>query len=160
MDPLPHSETTPPRLSSIFNAMSGADKLKLRAVTGLRVFSEILREDTRHAPWKFPIYMGFVSVIALPLPGTHAVPLGLLFGWYALGLTERARWAKGRLVEKFKPLNMVNDNHAFIAPDAKDPQKFKVHGVALAVDGNKAAWRDLKESGQIFKDSVRDYFLK
>lgn len=160
MNKLPQIEQAPPKLTPAFNALSGADKLKLRSVTGLKAFSAIVREDTRHSPWKFPLYVGYVGVMAIPLPGTHVVPLGLLFGWYALGLTERSRWAKDQIKEKFGHDAMMNDNRAFIAADPEDPKKFKVQGLALAVEGNKAAWSDLKESGRIFKASIRNYFLK
>jgi hypothetical protein len=160
MDNLPQLQQSSPKLTPVFNALSGADKLKLRSVAGLKAFSAIVREDTRHSPWKFPLYVGYVGVMAIPLPGTHVVPLGLLFGWYALGLTERSRWAKDQIKEKFTPANLVNDNQAFIVEDPEDPKKFKVQGMALAVDGNKTAWNDLKESGRIFKRSVRNYFLK
>lgn len=160
MDHLPQAQTVTPKMTPVFNALSGADKLKLRSVTGLKAFSEIVREDTRHSPWKFPFYVGYVGIMAIPLPGTHVVPLGLLFGWYALGLTERSRWAKDQIRLKFAHANMMKDNHAFIAADPEDSKKFKVQGVAFAMDANKTAWRDLKESGRIFKSSVRDYFLK
>jgi hypothetical protein len=160
MDQLPQRQQAPKKLTPAFNALSGADKLKLRTVTGLRAFSAIVREDTRHSPWKFPFYVGYVGIMAIPLPGTNVVPLGLLFGWYALGLTERSRWAKGQIKEKFEHETMMHDSRAFIAADPQDPQNFKVQGLALAVDGNKIAWNDLKESGRIFKHSIRDYFLK
>ncbi len=137
-------------LTSLFNALPRADRAKLRLATGLKAMTGIVLEDTKHAPWKFPFYFGYVAAMVVnPVPGLNIIPLGGVFGWYAMGLTPRARWAWGYTQDKFEPVNMINDNAQFVVAACPDGEKPSVRGRHLAWDTHKVMWRDICQSGRI-----------
>lgn len=149
------------KLTPVFNALSMPDRLQLRTAAMVTALSGVACDETKQSPWKFPFYGLYIGFIALPIPvpGSNLIPIGLLLGWYGLGLTERARLSDRQIREKFNHVTMVETFKDFIREDPAVPGRFHVQTVSLAVGANKIVWRDMVEAKRAFVKSVRDFLM-
>lgn len=144
-----------------FAALSMADRLKLRSAAMLVTISGIARGETEHRAWKFPLYFLFIAYMAapIPVPGSHAIPAALAYGWIRLGLTPRARWAQGEIRRNFNHAALVRDYQDYIHEVPATPGKFRVESWRLAVKANKTLYHDTVAAKRIFTSRVRDFFI-
>jgi hypothetical protein len=149
------------KLSPVFNALSGADRLKLKTAAMMTAISGVACDETKQAPWKFPFYCLYIGFIALPIPipGTNMIPFMLLLGWYGLGLTERARLSNRQIKDKFNHATLVEDHKDFIREEPEASGRFRVLTVPLVIGANKIAWRDMLEAKRAFVKAVRDFVM-
>lgn len=144
-----------------FSALSPMDRLKLRSAAMLVTISGIGKGETEHRAWKFPFYLLFMAYMAapIPVPGSHAIPAALAYGWIRLGLTPRARWAQEEISKKFNHAALVHDYRDYIRADPQKPGRFYVASWKLAIQANKTVYKDTVEAKRIFTSRIRDYFM-
>jgi len=150
------------KLTPDFMALSRRDRLTLRSAAMLVTISSIGKGETSHRAWKFPLYLLFMAYMAapIPVPGSHAIPAALAYGWIRLGLTPRARWAQGEISKKFNHVALVRDYKDYIQEDPDVPGKYRVASWRLAVKANKTAYQDTVEAKRIFTSRVYDLFRR
>lgn len=145
-----------------FSALTRTDRLKLRSAAMLVTISGIGKGETEHCAWKFPLYLMFIAYMAapIPVPGSHAIPAALAYGWIRLGLTPRARWAQGEISKKFNHAALVRDHQDYIHEDPEMPGKYRVASWRLAIKANKTAYQDTVEAKRIFTARVYNFFSR
>ena len=141
-------------LKPVFNRLSGADRLKLRAAALSTAVSGVVRDDTKKDPWKFPFYAVYLAIVIIPIPllGAQVVPLLLTVGWAKMGLTPWARWVHGRVKHCFNEEALVENHKEFIEKTPGPPAGFCVNGKALAKDTAKKTYADALEAARVFRD--------
>jgi hypothetical protein len=163
-------------LTAIFNKLSGADKLKLRAVALAGTVPKLIHDDVKKHPWKSTLYTGFLALYLQPVP---FVAEAVLFGMSALP-TKWGRQVRERFKEAFDDRLLaermqdfvVNDNEpgSYTVDNAALAQHMVVQGISDSVDAAKATlegWQHvsekhvapmLKNAGECAVQSAKDAF--
>jgi len=134
-------------LSALFNRLSFFDKWKLRGAALSRDVTSIVRDDTKRRPWTFPLYAGFLTFIAIPIPipFSNLGPLLLMAAIAKTRLTPWARWVDDRLKNSFNPKALIADHRDYIKAHPQDERPY-VDGALLARGCLTNCWNDVKEA--------------
>ena len=118
----------------------------------VETMGEIMHEDVRQSPWKFPVYgLGLVFMVAaapIPVPGAASLVPGALVVWASLRLTPRSRWAHGKIRDSFRHEALVENHRDFIQADPLVSGKYRLKNGALALSAMGSILRDTAKSGE------------
>lgn len=141
-------------LKAAFNSLSGVDKFKFKAAATAKVMSTYIREDTERHPWKSPLYMSFLFVLATPLPfpgASYIIMLGTV-AFVSLRLTAWSRKMHDQLTAAKSDESLVREYGKHIVPNRKNPGTYCVDNWAFTKMASKDSLNDV---GQTFKMGAR-----
>lgn len=127
-----------------FNKLSKADTLKLRGSALTKAVTGFVRDDTKERPWLYPIYMGYMVVIATPLPflGAGAVVLAGTAAWAKYGTSDRAKNLQKRITDSYQKAALYREYQDVIEPHPEEAEKLRVNGWRLIGHTAKTAAND------------------
>ncbi len=134
---------------SVFNTLSKADRMQLRSVALMTAITGFVRDETLRNPWRYPLYAGYLVVVAAPVPmfGLGIMVMIATVAWAKTSKTLTARRLQSYMREAFDGAALVRRYGDMIEP--------AYEGGSPAVDGRALARGAAREAAQDSRIAAR-----
>ena len=147
-------------LTPEFNSLGRKDRYKLKTAAMILAVSGFVNEDSRKHPWRFPFYVGYVAIIAAPLPllGAGVALLGATYIWTRMEMTSYTRRLNKRLKEAFNEKSIMDAHGHHVVPASNGKVDHCVNGKSLMKEVSNSVYRDTKDTSIIVWNSFKKLF--
>lgn len=147
---------------AVFNKLSFADRLSLKAAALTKAITGFIRDDTEEHPERYPVYAAYLAVVSasLAVPFTTSFILGGPAVWARYSKSESARKLNERIKCAFNDEALATKHKEFLEPDPEKRGFQKVKNASLAWDTSKQTMQHSWQATKHAWNAVKKFTIK